>query len=278
MIDDSLHLGAGYDRYSMSNNARSAYRNGERPISKWTKADLLNAAEAQNSALLPKLNKLSVSELRRFLLEYTGYHHTSSRYNRTEFYGVREDFADLSPDDVPEHRIERKAPVVRYRGSIHYVVWSGTKNHPKATEKDLTDIWIEERGSFYVVIDDDGNELVRKKIGSNGTIVRNYEREEAEKRRHEEYIRTRTEEIRQSSGNAAADLYTSFCENGGISESQSGNIYLKGRKPSPVEYEMGIEKFFKKGEKCLLYDPETDSYSVQVFNGRAWESAKDAEN
>jgi hypothetical protein len=36
---------AGYDNFSMSNNARDAYRSGEMPMSKWTKQDILRAAK-----------------------------------------------------------------------------------------------------------------------------------------------------------------------------------------------------------------------------------------
>lgn len=34
---------AGYHGYSMSNNAVSAYADGEMPLSKWTKAEILDA-------------------------------------------------------------------------------------------------------------------------------------------------------------------------------------------------------------------------------------------
>ena len=36
---------AGYDGYSMSNNARAAYTNEEKPLSKWTKSELLDGIE-----------------------------------------------------------------------------------------------------------------------------------------------------------------------------------------------------------------------------------------
>lgn len=38
---------AGYSGYSMSNNAVDAYESGEKPRSKWTKAAILNAIEAE---------------------------------------------------------------------------------------------------------------------------------------------------------------------------------------------------------------------------------------
>jgi len=37
-----------------------------------------------------------------------------------------------------------------------YLEWSGTRKHPKATKKILTNVNIEEKGSFYYVTDDNG--------------------------------------------------------------------------------------------------------------------------
>lgn len=36
---------AGYNGFSMSNNAVAAYESGEKPISKWTKTDIIEAIE-----------------------------------------------------------------------------------------------------------------------------------------------------------------------------------------------------------------------------------------
>ncbi len=36
---------AGYYKYSMSNNAVKAYKQGEKPLSKWTKTEILSNVE-----------------------------------------------------------------------------------------------------------------------------------------------------------------------------------------------------------------------------------------
>lgn len=36
---------AGYYKYSMSNNAVKAYKQGEKPLSKWTKTEILSNIE-----------------------------------------------------------------------------------------------------------------------------------------------------------------------------------------------------------------------------------------
>ena len=38
---------AGYNGWSMSNNAVAAYEDGEKPLSKWTKADIFDAIKEQ---------------------------------------------------------------------------------------------------------------------------------------------------------------------------------------------------------------------------------------
>ena len=84
---------SGYYVYSMSNNAIAAYSSGEKPLSKWSKAGILSAVrdarnrgEIELSYDVELLNKLKLSVLQDVVLSYSGWHHTSSRYNRTDFY------------------------------------------------------------------------------------------------------------------------------------------------------------------------------------------------
>ena len=49
---------AGYSGYSMSNNAVAAYENGEKPLSKWKKADILEAVKTQEVELKCSPSKL----------------------------------------------------------------------------------------------------------------------------------------------------------------------------------------------------------------------------
>ena len=88
---------SGYFGYSMSNNAVSAYRNGKKPLSKWTKKAILEALEEEcehgnvpNEAL-DLAKGMTVKELKEKVLECTEWHHTSKFYNRTDFYSVDEE-------------------------------------------------------------------------------------------------------------------------------------------------------------------------------------------
>lgn len=40
---------AGYNGFSMSNNAVAAYEDGEKPLSKWTKADIFEIIEDEDN-------------------------------------------------------------------------------------------------------------------------------------------------------------------------------------------------------------------------------------
>lgn len=100
---------AGYDWNSgMSNNAVSAYENGEKPLSKWTKKAILaevermmeddavvNSLEKEYGSvacqrLRSRLQRTELPELLVFALYKTGYHHTSKYFNSTDFYAVDE--------------------------------------------------------------------------------------------------------------------------------------------------------------------------------------------
>lgn len=52
---------AGYNGWSMSNNAVEAYSNGEKPLSKWTKADIFDTINDTEVEL-----KCSIEKLKNF--------------------------------------------------------------------------------------------------------------------------------------------------------------------------------------------------------------------
>lgn len=120
---------AGYNSYSMSNNAVAAYAAGEMPLSKWSKSALL----AMCGDRAGELSRLTVAELRRELLFKSSWHHTSNHYNKTDFYNFDMDaFEDLSPERIAEI-ISRRAPRTRkpepepktITAEIRYTTWEG---------------------------------------------------------------------------------------------------------------------------------------------------------
>lgn len=126
---------AGYRGYSMSNNAVLAYESGERPISKWTKTDILDRLNVSESKM-SVLKRIPVSRLKDLCLVRSSWHHTSSHYNRTDFYIVTDDrVKSMSIQDLMRYTAKVEKPVEKpVERTARYLEWSGTRKHPKAVE------------------------------------------------------------------------------------------------------------------------------------------------
>ncbi|WP_310605297.1 hypothetical protein [Anaerosporobacter sp.] len=135
---------AGYYGFSMSNNAVQAYEDGEKSISKWTKSDILKAiktAEIELQCSLSLLKKLHVEDLREVALFQSSWHHTGTYYNETAFYyldyGRLETITDNKLMEIIEYSKQnaaRKKESIGIKWRCAFLEWSGTRNHPKATE------------------------------------------------------------------------------------------------------------------------------------------------
>lgn len=84
---------AGYNGYSMSNNAVAAYEDGEKPLSKWTKKVLFEEIEYINEEVYKLIieSKLTAKEIKDEFLFNSSWHHTSMHYNETNFYKLDEE-------------------------------------------------------------------------------------------------------------------------------------------------------------------------------------------
>jgi len=91
-----IHGQSGYVGSSMSVRAEEAYANGERPISKWTKKGILDAAKNKGASeeALASMKAMPIAQLRELALAETSWHHTSKMLNETRFYSIKE-AADL---------------------------------------------------------------------------------------------------------------------------------------------------------------------------------------
>lgn len=135
---------AGYNGFSMSNNAVEAYSNGEKLLSKWTKADIFDTIEEQEVELkcsIEKLKKLPVKVLKEVCLIYSSWHHTSNHYNKTDFYSLDVDrIENLTDDKIEElllnHKADKKAESkpLEEKWECAFLEWSGSRKHPVATE------------------------------------------------------------------------------------------------------------------------------------------------
>lgn len=100
--------GRGYIGQQMSRNAASAYSKGEKPLSKWTKSEILKEIseifDYNENEPEVDFGKLRLQELKDNFLLRTAWHHTGALYNATNFYGIsenlvlnftKEDFAEI---------------------------------------------------------------------------------------------------------------------------------------------------------------------------------------
>ena len=129
------NMNSGYHGYSMSLHAAEAYSNGEMPLSKWSKQEILDLCGDRAEGLAD----LTVGELRRELLVSTGWHHTSSRCNITDFYRLDEDaLEDMTDERIASIIAARKPRAPRthkeeprmLRARVSFKVWGGTRKHP----------------------------------------------------------------------------------------------------------------------------------------------------
>lgn len=121
-----------------------AYENGEKPLSKWRKSDILEAIEESEIELkcsIEKLRKLPVKILKEVCLRYSSWHHTSNHYNETDFYSLDEErIENLTDAKIDELLIEYKAnkneevKPTEEKWKCAFLEWGGTRKHPTATE------------------------------------------------------------------------------------------------------------------------------------------------
>lgn len=126
------NMNSGYDGYSMSKRASKAYRNGEKPLSRWTKKEIVSLSGDERMARYP------LSVLRKYFLCQSSWHHTSRYANRTDFFAISEDaIRNIDIDEldrlVEEDRKQRQAAVVENpkKAIISYGEWEGTRSHPR---------------------------------------------------------------------------------------------------------------------------------------------------
>ena len=142
---------AGYYGYSMSNNAVDAYDNGEKPKSKWTKTAMLDAIKemfeegevSNENVSFEKIKSMPKDVIFDCFFEYSSWHHTSSKFNRTDFYSLSlsalnrysddelTEFVKAAKETKSKQNQEKKeeTPQGKYLCSFDY--WYGSRKHPK---------------------------------------------------------------------------------------------------------------------------------------------------
>lgn len=167
---------AGYaDDFSKSNNAKDAERSGRFPA----------------SGIAERL-KVPVKFIQEHAPKTGEWHHTSKFYNMTDYYDLDQvkDWMEgkgdyevqgsepTGNDTLAEWRMNQKAleknpsDVLKGR-SIKYLEWSGTRNHPKATERTLDNVTIERKpGQKMVTITGPDGTSFKKSLDTKGFEIK----------------------------------------------------------------------------------------------------------
>lgn len=113
----------GYDGKSMSNRARAAYELGEKPMSKWTKDEIIEAVEdylyeeePETAISIDEIKALPAWLLRQEFLTCRSWHHTGALYNVTDFYGLDFKALDLPLAHYQEKIEEHKKQLADTKG------------------------------------------------------------------------------------------------------------------------------------------------------------------
>lgn len=136
---------SGYCGYSKSNNAVTAEHNGKYPLSRWTKELVLSELKKQciDDDFINAIKKCTMSFIKEKLLKSYEWHHTSSYYNETCYYELELNYSTVDEllNDFNTFKSEQKSQKKQTsqtekqeKYKCRFLVWSGTRRHPKATE------------------------------------------------------------------------------------------------------------------------------------------------
>ena len=136
----------GYIGNKMSVRAYEAYESGEKPLSKWTKNDIIECVLNVRNDFQEKELKIYSKEVLKAFLICSSWHHTGSYFNETNFYSLDLDFIELSKIEIIqvlekkkkdlEKEKEEKKILKLQKCKFKYIEWAGTQKHPKAIEKE----------------------------------------------------------------------------------------------------------------------------------------------
>ena len=268
---------AGYKGYSMSNNAVDAYRNGEKPISKWTKQEVIECVEELRLDIKDELKKLRKDELFDLVLRRSSWHHTSQYYNKTDFYIIDEGAVENITAEKISEKIANRVPINKTEQQeeqyvlADYTVFEGKKAIKKIEYGIIKGDW------FTSSIDGDRKNI----LGRWFKRCRSYEKNEfdalviAEKERISEL-----EQMQKKKANERIErerllkhkrvLFDAFqCEN----ENYSSFV----RKKNEIETAEGRFKNFVNMRKKQLYDKWFGKNNDDVKAGIAWLQSSEKE-
>lgn len=189
---------SGYIGSSMSVRAHDCYNDGIMPKSKWTKRDFIDNIDAIdfiNDQDKNTLKTLSLTEMKRALLRYDSWHHTSSKFNKTDFYKFDLDYIEDHKNDIinlvvsikeTTKRIkeERKQEKQKINIEIAYIkFFELSKNGRYYNRTDYKGVYAI-KGDWFYSIGSQFQKLWKKKLYGNCIEKRRYFKNVAEFRKY----------------------------------------------------------------------------------------------
>lgn len=135
----------GYINQSMSVRAAHAYEAGYKPLSKWTKADIIDNVVESGIWTEGELKKYPKKVLANMFLEYQEWHHTSKMFNQTAFFGINLNEAETHDvealdqlladykNEATEEKKNKEQTIIE-KAFIRYETWEGSRRHPHLVE------------------------------------------------------------------------------------------------------------------------------------------------
>lgn len=123
----------------MSYRAHQAYENGEKPLSKRKKEDILILLSRYSEL---DFSKMTLPMLKEFFLVKSGWHHTGKFYNKTAFYRFEFDPKSWDQEQIDycvalkkgEKKQKKENNFITAKIRYHY--WTGTRKHPIYNSED----------------------------------------------------------------------------------------------------------------------------------------------
>ena len=138
----------GYVGNRMSVRAANCYDENIKPMSQWTKQEIIEILETYDFSdkdfSLNDIKKVPAPALKHLFLSYDSWHHTGSYFNETSFYRFDDEILDvLTKEEInatvqrikEESKKEKEKKSIEEKWKCEYLVWSGTRKHPKAEKK-----------------------------------------------------------------------------------------------------------------------------------------------
>lgn len=164
---------SGYDGYSMSNNAVDAYRNGNMPLSKWSKSGLVDGVKEAcrelniDSTYFLTWNKDELMTL----LSYSEWHHTGGDFKQTDFYAIDEEKVQKHFEEKTKPEIEKKKAVKSEiePHAYYHGTYKVTEYHPTSKYNRYNEYWYAftngvKKGNWMILADGTKKKFTNCKI------------------------------------------------------------------------------------------------------------------